>query len=239
MRIPLTSYARREIILYGGLGIIVTAALAIFAPQWWYIAALAGLVTVWVFSFFRDPERRVPQGEELIISPADGTITAIERVASPSELVEADSGVGGDGGGAASGSSGGECLRISIFLSVFNCHLNRAPCAGRVIRVIYKVGRKVNAMRGDSAQVNERNTIIMQAERPGRAIGVIQISGAIARRIVCEAGEGSVLAAGERYGMIKFGSRTDLLIPSDVAVEIGVTVGQKVKAGLTVLGKFA
>lgn len=231
MRIPLTSYARREITIYGGLGLLLTALWIVLVPQWWYLAILPAIITGWVFSFFRDPERKVPQGENLIISPADGTITAIERVPTPPELAEADAAGGGD--------SAGESLRVSIFLSVFNCHLNRAPCAGRVMRIVYKIGRKVNALRGDSAQLNEQNIMVLLASRPSRPLLVRQISGAIARRIVCQTSEGSQLAAGERYGMIKFGSRTDLVIPGDVAVELDIKVGQRVKAGLTVMGRFA
>ncbi len=232
MRIPLTSYARREIILYGGLGLLITALWLLLARDWWYLALLPAIITVWVFSFFRDPHRRVPQGSNLIISPADGTITAIERVPTPPELLEADSASG------QSAAPGAECLRISIFLSVFNCHLNRAPCAGRVLRTVYKVGRKVNALRADSATVNEQNILIMQADAIQRPLLVRQISGAIARRIVCQVSQGQSLDAGQRYGMIKFGSRTDLVIPGDVPVQIDLQVGQRVKAGLTIMGRF-
>lgn len=223
MHIPLTSYARREILIYGGIPLLITAAVAVFFWPHWYAALFPAIVTAWAFSFFRDPNRRVPQGKNLILSPADGRITHIETIeAAPPEL-----GVTGP------------ALRISIFLSVFNCHLNRAPCAGRIERIVYKPGQYVNALRGDSAVLNEQNIIIIAADAVGRPVLVRQVSGAIARRIVCAAKEGDHLETGQRFGMIKFGSRTDLVIPADVAVELGVKVGDRVKAGLTVLGRFA
>jgi phosphatidylserine decarboxylase len=221
--IPLTAYARREIALFGGLGLLVTAAVAIFSWPHWYAALAPAAITAWAFSFFRDPNRRVPQGPRLILAPADGRITHIETIdAAPPEL-----------------GTPGPALRLSIFLSVFNCHLNRAPCAGRVERIVYKPGRYVNALRGDSAVLNEQNILILTADAVGRPVLVRQVSGAIARRIVCAAHEGDHLETGQRFGMIKFGSRTDLVIPADVAVDLGVKVGDRVKAGLTILGRFS
>jgi phosphatidylserine decarboxylase len=187
----------------------------------WYLAAIPLAVTVWVFSFFRDPERRVPQGERLLVSPADGRITAVEIIDAPPEL-----GVPG------------QALRISIFLSVFNCHLNRSPCEARVERIVYKPGRYLNALRASSAAENEQNILILRAAAVDAPILVRQVSGAIARRIVCEAAEGDTLAAGQRFGMIKFGSRTDLVVPVTTPVDVAVRVGDRVKAGLTVLGRF-
>ncbi|MBN2584700.1 MAG: phosphatidylserine decarboxylase [Planctomycetes bacterium] len=221
MRIPLTDYARREIALFGGMGLIVTAVTVHVCGAYWYLAAIPLAVTVWVFSFFRDPERRVPEGERLLVSPADGRITAIETLDAPEEL-----GVQG------------QVLRISIFLSVFNCHLNRSPCAARVERIVYKHGRYLNALRSASAEHNEQNILVLRPTAVEGPILVRQVAGAIARRIVCQAAEGDSLAAGQRFGMIKFGSRTDLVVPLAMPVDVAVRVGDCVKAGLTVLGQF-
>lgn len=221
MRIPLTHYAKREIALFGGLGLLATLVTVAACGPLWYLAAIPLAVTVWVFSFFRDPQRRVPQGERLLVSPADGRITAVETIDAPPEL-----GVQG------------QALRISIFLSVFNCHLNRSPCEARVERIVYKQGRYLNALRESSAAENEQNILVLRAAAVDAPILVRQVSGAIARRIVCEATEGDTLAAGQRFGMIKFGSRTDLVVPVTTPVDVAVRVGDRVKAGLTVLGQF-
>jgi len=221
VRIPLTGYAKREIVLYGGLGLLATLGTVVVCRPVWYLAAIPLAVTVWVFSFFRDPERRVPQGERLLVSPADGRITAVEIIDAPPEL-----GVPG------------QALRISIFLSVFNCHLNRSPCEARVERSVDKPGRYLTALRASSAAENEQNILILRAAAVDAPILVRQVSGAIARRIVCEAAEGDTLAAGQRFGMIKFGSRTDLVVPVTTPVDVAVRVGDRVKAGLTVLGRF-
>jgi phosphatidylserine decarboxylase len=217
----LTRYARREIALYGGLGLLVTLVTVAASGPLWYLASLPLAVTVWVFSFFRDPERRVPEGPRLLVSPADGRITAVETIDAPPEL-----------------GLEGQALRISIFLSVFNCHLNRSPCEARVERIIYKQGRYLNALRDCSAAENEQNILILRAAAVDAPVLVRQVSGAIARRIVCEAAEGDTLASGERFGMIKFGSRTDLVVPLATPVDVAVRVGDRVKAGLTVLGQF-
>jgi phosphatidylserine decarboxylase len=221
VRIPLTHYATREILLFGGAGVALTALVGWLAAPLWYLAALPLVVTIWVFSFFRDPERRVPQGDRLLLSAADGRVTHIETIDAPEEL-----------------GTDGQALRISIFLSVFNCHLNRAPCAGRVEKIVHRPGRYLNAMNAASAVENEQNIVVISADVIGRPVLVRQVSGAIARRIVCRAGVGDPLAAGQRFGMIKFGSRTDIVVPSDVPLEMRVRVGDRVKAGLTVLGQF-
>ena len=221
MRIPLTDYAKREIVLFGGLGVIITLVTPHFCGGYWPLAAIPLAVTIWVFSFFRDPQRHVPQGDRLLVAPADGRITAVETIDPPEEL-----------------GTGGRALRVSIFLSVFNCHLNRSPCAARVQKVVYKKGRFLNALRAASAEQNEQNILVLQPEAVEGALLVRQVAGVIARRIVCRAGQGDHLAAGQRFGMIKFGSRTDLVIPEETPVEIFVKVGNRVKAGLTILGQF-
>jgi phosphatidylserine decarboxylase len=221
LSIPLTRYAKREILLYGGAALAATVAVFLLAGRWWPAGFLPAAVTLWVLWFFRDPPRRVPQGEGLILAPADGRVTHVETVPMPEEL-------GGQG----------QALRVSIFLSIFNCHLNRAPVAAAVERVIYRPGRYLNAMKSASARENEQNLLVLQGESPARRVLLRQISGAIARRIVCEAAPGDRLDAGQKFGMIKFGSRTDLVIPLAAGPQARVAVGDHVKAGLTVLGHF-
>jgi phosphatidylserine decarboxylase len=155
-----------------------------------------------------------------VVSPADGHVTHIEEAEEPAFL-------------------GGPALRISIFLSIFDVHLNRAPLDGRVAYVQYREGGFLNAMRSDSAASNEANDIGLETDEP-RAPRVLvrQIAGLIARRIVCEAAPGASLRRGEVFGMIKFGSRTDLFLPRDSGLELRVKVGDAVRAGATVLGEL-
>jgi phosphatidylserine decarboxylase len=221
MRIPLTRYGWREAAIYGALGLALTALVVVAAPSWWWLGAVPLALTVWVFSFFRDPERQVPQGAWLLLAPADGRVTAIETIDAPPEL-----------------GAPGRALRVSIFLSVFNCHLNRSPCAARVQRVVYRRGRFLNALRGASAGENEQNILVLRPDAVETPILVRQVAGIIARRIVCRAADGDHLSAGQRFGMIKFGSRTDLVVPEAAPVELRINVGDRVKAGLTVLGQF-
>lgn len=179
-------------------------------------AVLLGLV-VW---FFRDPRRTVPQGPGLIVSPADGTIAEVVRV-------DHDDFVGGP------------ALKIGIFLSIFNVHLNRAPSRSRAIRLRYYPGKFLNALDPTSALVNENMWIGLEEEDPPhRRIVVRQIAGAIARRIVCDLAPGEVLERGQKFGMIKFGSRTELILPDNPRLQIDVSVGQKVKAGSTVVARY-
>ena len=178
------------------------------------------IVLIWVFSFFRDPARTIVQDANLLLSPADGTIAAVETL---------DSYPGFDG----------PVLRIEIFLSVFNVHINRAPCAVRVGQITYKPGKFLDARSPDCSKVNEANEIEMfRIDEPADRMLIRQISGAIARRIVCEAKPDQQLAAGEKFGMIKFGSCTELHVPARDNLKSEVTVGDKVKAGLTVLARY-
>ena len=181
------------------------------------LTVLGGLI-VW---FFRDPVRPTPLDPGLVVSPADGTVAEIIEIADHPEL-------------------GGPAVRIGVFLSIFNVHLNRAPQPSRVVGLRYSPGKFLNALRPESARENERLTIYLETThglRPRRMI-VRQITGAIARRIVCWLSPGDHLAVGERVGMIKLGSRTELLIPSEEGLEITTKVGDKLKAGLTVLAKY-
>jgi len=174
------------------------------------------LVTLFVAAFFRDPPRVVPLTKGLIVAPGDGRIVDITTVEPPDEL----------------GLEPGERVRIAIFLSVFDVHIQRAPIAGRIARYIYTPGRYTNAVNPNAGRENERKAMIIETA-DGTEIAVVQIAGWIARRIVTFLGEGEPLGIGERYGLIRFGSRVELYLPSGVAAQVGV--GQYVSGGETVL----
>ncbi len=185
------------------------------------LAGTAGLVlTVWCYYFFRDPPRVTPTRAGLIVSPADGVVSMIAPAAPPPEL----------GLGAA------PLTRISIFMNVFDCHVNRTPLGGRVARVAYHPGRFLSASRDKASEANERNGLVLALD-DGRQLAVVQIAGLVARRIVCTAVEGDRLATGERFGMIRFGSRLDVYLPDGVAPL--VCAGQAMIAGETVLADLA
>jgi len=191
-------------------------------PVWvvHYVEIALGVVFIWSLSFFRDPERIVPQDKDVLLAPADGKITDIETV-DENDFID------------------GKALRIGIFLSIFDVHINRAPCRVRIERIIYKKGDFTNAMKPESGRVNESNDLWMRKiEPPFDRLIVRQISGAIARRIVCRAAPGEELLMGERFGMIKFGSRTELYVPVRDNVKCLVKTGDKVKAGLTPIIRY-
>ena len=186
----------------------------------WVPEVILLIVLIWVFSFFRDPARTIVQDANLLLSPADGTIAAVETL----DICE-----GFDG----------PVLRIEIFLSVFNVHINRVPCAAKIGTVTYKPGKFVDARNPDCSKVNEANEIEMfRTDQPADRMLVRQISGAIARRIVCEAKPDQQFTAGEKFGMIKFGSCTELYVQVRDNLKSEVTVGDKVKAGLTILARY-
>jgi phosphatidylserine decarboxylase len=190
---------------------------------WPLLALSAG-----VFAFFRDPERVVPQGDELILAPADGLVSLIRQVPPPLELQGRD----------ASGSPGlgaEPVTRISIFMSVFDVHINRAPVAGTVRRVVYIPGKFLNADLDKASEENERQHVLI--ERPdGRPVGCTQIAGLVARRIVPFIKPGDIVAAGQRIGLIRFGSRVDVYLPH--GTDAKVLLGQTVIAGETVLAEI-
>ncbi len=201
--------------------LIVMMIAAIWLPGGVMIAVelVLALVFGWVLAFFRDPERIIPQGDDLLVSPADGKVTDIDTVPAPH--------------------FDGQALRIGIFLNIFNVHVSRMPCKARVERIEYKEGQFKNAMDPDSAKVNESNDVtITRLAEPADKLLVRQISGAIARRIVCKATEGQEFAGGQRYGMIKFGSRAELYLPVRDNAVCQVKIGDKVKAGLTTLVRY-
>jgi len=197
------------------LALCVGLALA-WHPLWWGPVALLAAAWLFVVSFFRDPERVIPDDPLAVLSPADGTITHV------GEVDEEDF-------------TGGRAFRIGIFLSVFNVHVNRIPRAGRVLGVRYFPGRFLDARDAGCGKVNEQLWIDLGEGPPGRLLRVKQIAGAIARRIVCWLKPGEGVRAGERLGMIKFGSRTELYLPADVVKEVLVKVGDTVKGGSTIL----
>ena len=180
---------------------------------------LVGL-TVWVAAFFRDPNRTTPQDPNLIIAPADGLVTMITQVSAPLELA-------GDGG------LTGEFTRVSIFMSVFDVHVNRSPVAGTVRRIAYVPGKFLNADLDKASEDNERQHFLVERE-DGVKIGFTQIAGLVARRIMSFVKEGDPVAAGERIGLIRFGSRVDVYLPAGTGAQ--VLLGQRTIAGETVLG---
>ena len=170
--------------------------------------------------FFRDPERITPTRPGLLVAPADGHVTMIDMAVPPTEL----------------GLDGTPRWRVAIFLSVLDVHINRAPCDGVVTRIAYRHGKFLNASLDKASTDNERNALAMQLPG-GQDIAVVQIAGLIARRILCFASQGETLRAGERFGLIRFGSRTDLYLPH--GVEPLVSLGQTMIGGETVIASFA
>jgi phosphatidylserine decarboxylase len=195
------------------IGVAVSLLLFLLWPP---LAWIAVLVTAWIAYFFRDPARVTPLREGLVIAPGDGRICAIERVRAPAELGLGDA----------------ERVRVSIFLSVFDVHINRAPVAGRIVRAIYVPGSFLNAALDKASEENERRGIVI-AMADGVEIGVVQIAGLIARRIVTFAREGDSVGVGERFGLIRFGSRVDLYLPPGHGAL--VAIGQRAVGGETVL----
>ena len=186
-------------------------------PEWiiQFVEIALGIVLIWMLSFFRDPEREVPQDKNILIAPADGTIADIETVDELDFI-------------------GGKALRVGIFLSIFDVHINRSPCRANVEKITYREGQFLDARNPEAGKVNESNDLwLTRIESPNDKLIVRQISGAIARRIVCKAEPGQNLAAGEKFGMIKFGSRTEVYVPARDGVKCLVKTGDKVKAGLT------
>jgi phosphatidylserine decarboxylase len=202
-----------------GYPLIVTGAglTAVAAVAGWKLAigALA-LATLAIAGFFRDPERTIPDGEGLVVSPADGKVVSIADVAGDSRFADA-------------------ATRVSIFLSPLDVHINRMPVGGRIDAVQYKPGQFLAAYKAEASEKNEQNALKAVDEK-GRQFGVVQIAGVLARRIVCWAKPGDNLECGERFGLIMFGSRTDLYLPRGCRLEINE--GQRVKGGETILGRF-
>ena len=215
-----THWGFAEMQLFGWplLGVIIVLA---FTPGWYRCLAIVPLVVFgWLVSFFRNPPRRSSAEPGLMISPADGKVVDITRL-------EHDEFIGGP------------AVRIGIFLSIFNVHLNRAPAASRVIGLQYRPGMFHDARNPDSSRENENTWIGLEEEaRPHRRMIVRQISGAIARRIVCDLRPGETLTRGQPFGMIKFGSRTELILADNDDLTVEVEIGHCVKAGKTVMARY-
>lgn len=192
----------------------VAALIAFFF--WDPLGWLGVLLTCWCAYFFRDPDRVTPLREGLVISPADGRISAIEDVIAPSEL-ELD---------------GERRVRVSVFMNVFDVHVNRAPAAGKITKMTYVPGRFINAELDKASEDNERLALTLELPR-GKKLGVVQIAGLVARRIVPFVKEGEPLGVGERFGLIRFGSRVDVYLPA--GQNALVAIGQRAIAGETVL----
>jgi phosphatidylserine decarboxylase len=212
----MAQYARLEEILIVAAGGLCTVAVA-WLFGWWGL--LPAVVALALLSFYRDPPRRVPDAPAAILAPADGKVVDISR-----EVALED---------------GSPVLRIMIFLSVFNVHINRSPCAGRVVDVRYRAGKFLNALNAEADAENECNTIVLEPATtlPG-PVRVRQIAGVLARRIVCTARAGDSLAAGQRYGMIKLGSRTEICLPENPGWEVCVELGTRVRAGRSILARL-
>jgi phosphatidylserine decarboxylase len=222
--IPFARWGLAELLLMGLPLAVVTAALAHWGwwVHWaWSILALAtGVILGLIVYFFRDPPRRVPTGPGLVVSPADGRVAEITPL-DHDEFI------------------GGPAVRIGIFLSIFNVHLNRAPARTRVIRLRYSPGLFLNAMNPESALRNENLWIgLEEADFPYRRMVVRQIAGLFARRIVCNLRSDETLERGQKFGMIKLGSRTELILPAEPGLELCVVVGDKVHAGSTTMARL-
>lgn len=183
------------------------------------LGLLGVVLTIWVYYFFRDPRRAVPQREGLVVSPADGIVSQIETAAPPPEL----------------GMGEQKLTRVSIFMNVFNCHVNRSPVDGEVVAIAYRPGRFFNASLDKASEHNERNSLRLRLD-DGREIAVVQIAGLVARRIVSWVEEGQKLRRGERFGLIRFGSRLDVYLPPGVAPQ--VCLGQTMVAGETIIAEL-
>ena len=232
VRLPLTRFGLPQIVIFPVITVLLmTAIFFFFRDAFWLftLETILFLILLWFFSFFRDPERQIIIDENLLYAPADGVVTGVDIVESE-EL-------------------GGKAFRIGIFLSLFNVHINRMPCSARVEGVQYRKGAFKNAAASDAGQVNEANSLVRLNE-PRTPIILRQVSGAIARHIVCAAKTGEEWSQGQRFGMIKFGSRTEIYIPvphgitglpENTATGFAILVkrGIIVKGGLTPIVRYS
>ena len=198
----------------GGFALVSLLLFWLWIPLGW----IGTLLTVWCAFFFRNPVRVTPIREGIVVAPADGRISMITQALPPAELELGDQ----------------PLLRISIFLSVFDCHINRSPVAGRIEQIVYRPGTSINADLDKASEDNERNSLVIST--PNGEIGVIQIAGLVARRIVSFVHEGQTIGVGERFGLIRFGSRLDVYLPPGTPAL--VSEGQTAIAGETVLADF-
>ena len=211
--VPMHEEGRKFVAIFAAITVVLAF---IWEPLFW----LGCGATIWCYYFFRDPVRVIPQQEGLILSPADGVVSLIQDVVPPSELGLGDIPV----------------TRVSVFMNVFNCHVNRAPIAGTVKRITYHKGQFLNASFDKASELNERNSLMIETPA-GVRIGVVQIAGLVARRIVCFVREGDSIGIGHRFGLIRFGSRLDVYLPEGVSPL--VAVGQTAVGGETILADLA
>ena len=192
-------------------------ALLFALAGWWGLVLVP--VSVWCIAFFRDPERTIPEGEDLVVSPADGVLLAPVQAVPPVELGMGDT----------------PRTRLSIFMNVFNVHVNRVPADGTVAALSYRPGKFINASFDKASEDNERMSVRLRMPN-GSELAVVQIAGLVARRIRCDLRKDQQVRRGERFGIIRFGSRLDVYLPAEAAVK--VVKGQKIVAGETVLAEF-
>lgn len=200
-------------LILAGLALTTVAVVA----GWKLVGGALGLVTAATVGFFRDPERKIPEDEGLVVSPADGKVVSISEVGVDSRFANA-------------------VTRVSIFLSPLDVHINRMPVGGKIDDVEHKSGAFLAAYKDQASKVNEQNALSVIDDKE-RLFGVVQIAGVLARRIVCGVKPGDVLRRGDRFGLIMFGSRTDLYLPRGCKLEI--SEGQRVKGGETIVGRFS
>jgi phosphatidylserine decarboxylase len=198
--------------------ILAPAALAVvaFAAGWAEIGVVCGLLALGFLAFFRDPERVPPPEDGVVVAPADGKVVSIAKVTGESFFDQATT-------------------RLSIFLSPLDVHINRTPIDGKVERVQYSPGKFFAAYKQEASRDNEQNALRI-GDSQGRKVGVVQVAGVLARRIVCRVKQGDMLARGQRFGLIMFGSRTDLYLPK--SCELKVAEGERVKGGETIVARF-
>ena len=209
--VPIHKEGYRFIAIFFGVSVVLGL---LWTPLFW----IGMILTAWCAYFFRDPVRVTPEDDDLVISPADGRVSSVQTMVPPVDL-----------------NLGSEpMLRISVFMNVFNCHVNRAPMAGRITGISYREGSFLNAELDKASDENERNGLTIQTVHG--EIGVVQIAGLVARRILCWARPLDQIAAGERFGLIRFGSRLDIYLP--MTAQPRVIVGQTAIAGETVIAEF-
>jgi phosphatidylserine decarboxylase len=218
-RLPLARWGWKDLNLFGWPLIAAIVLFLLLDDPWCWLALVPAVLLVWLVSFFRDPRRVIPDGPNLLVAPADGLVTDVTPLPHYDFL-------------------DGPAVRVGIFLSIFNVHINRAPFSARVLNMHYQPGKFLNAQRPESSDENEFMWIGLETlEGPTRRFAVRQISGMLARKIVCNLQPGSAIARGEKFGMIKLGSRTELIVPAE-AVQIQVRVGDKVRAGSDIIGRW-
>jgi phosphatidylserine decarboxylase len=225
--LPFVRLGLAELLLMGGgllaaITAFIVAGVMEWLPPWLAAIGVLGLtpLAAIIFWFFRTPRRTPPVGDGLIVSPADGRIVAIEKI-------EHDEFIGGP------------AVVVAIFLSIFNVHVNRSPVPAKVIGLSYRRGKFFNAARPEASRENEQMAMrLVATAAPHRRLIVKQITGAVARRIVCQAKPGDILEVGQMYGMIKLGSRTEIVLPDTSELRLEVAIGDKVKAGETIFGRW-